>query len=56
MCIWIFFTTLCETFLILRSGQGVFINIGRSSCKVPLFLSDFIKLEKLERFSKNITI
>jgi len=44
MCIWILFTILCETFLILRRNeQDMFINIHRSSCKVPLLLSDLNK-------------
>ena len=44
MCIWIFFMTLCEAFLILRRNrQDMFINISRYSCKVSLFLSDFNK-------------
>jgi hypothetical protein len=38
----IFSITLCETFLILRRiRRGVIINVYRSSCKVPLFLSNF---------------
>jgi hypothetical protein len=42
MCVLIFSTTLSEKFLILRIIQrDIIINVRRSSCKVPLLLSDF---------------
>jgi hypothetical protein len=42
MCILIFSATLFETFHILRRiERDIDINVHRSSCKVPLLLSDF---------------
>ena len=42
MCVLIFCATLSKIFLILRRIQrDIIINVRRSSCKVPLFLSDF---------------
>jgi hypothetical protein len=48
---WFSLQLLSETFLILRRIQrDMVINVHRSSCKVPLFLSDFNVLE----FSRQI--
>jgi hypothetical protein len=42
MCVLIFSQLLFETFLILKRIQrDIIINVHRSSCKVPLLLSDF---------------
>jgi hypothetical protein len=42
MCVLTFLQLLSATFLILRRIQlDITINVHRSSCKVPLFLSDF---------------
>jgi hypothetical protein len=41
-CVLIFSTNLSETFLIVRRiKRDITINVHRSSCKVPLLLSDF---------------
>jgi hypothetical protein len=42
MCVLIFSTVLCETFLNLRRVQrDVIVNVHRSSCKVPVILVRF---------------
>jgi hypothetical protein len=39
---WFYLQLLSETFLILRRIQlDIIVNVHRSSCKVPLLLSDF---------------
>jgi hypothetical protein len=53
-CVFLFsLQILSETFLILRRIQrDIIINVHRSSCQVPLLLSDF----NVDRFSKNTQI
>jgi hypothetical protein len=41
MCVLSFFTTLYQTFLILKVIQRDIINVWRSSCKVPVLLVRF---------------
>jgi hypothetical protein len=44
MCVLIFCTTLCETFIIpSRIQRDSIRSVHRSSCTVPIFLSDFNK-------------
>jgi hypothetical protein len=58
MCVLIFFTTLSETFLIIRTTEvGLIINLYWPSRKVTVILVRFLeKLNFLDRFSKNIQI
>jgi hypothetical protein len=44
MCILIFSVTFVSNILILRRIERNIINIHTSSCKVPLFISDFNKI------------
>jgi hypothetical protein len=54
---WFFVQLLSETLLILRIIQQDIVIVHRSSCKVPLFLSDFKwQLDFLGRFSKTTHI
>jgi hypothetical protein len=43
---WVSVQLLSETFLILRRTQRDIINVHRSSCKVPLLLSDLFSVVK----------
>ena len=58
VCVLIFCTTLTETFLILRRIlRHIFINVQRSSCRVPVIMDRFYwNSNILDRFSKNIQI
>jgi hypothetical protein len=41
ICVLIFSTTFCETFLVLRKDERDIINVHMSSCKIPFIMSDF---------------
>jgi hypothetical protein len=60
MCFYFFLQVLSETFPILtRIRQHIIVNVDRSSCEVPLFLSDFNEnriLNFVDRFSKDTRI
>jgi hypothetical protein len=58
ICVLIFFTNLCEKFIISKWLQGdVIINVHRSGPTIPVILTRLEwKLEFLDRLSKNTTI
>jgi hypothetical protein len=52
---WFSLQLLSKTFLILRRiRRDIIINVHRSSCKVPLLLSDFNDTNILEKFSEQL--